>query len=137
MTKLKTQKTNASVTAFLKSVTDDDRRKDCQTLVRIMKRAVGAEPKMWGSSIVGFGHYHYKYASGRENDWFLAGFSPRKQDLTLYIMAGFDRYDALMSKLGKHRTGKSCLYLKRLADVDVAVLEDLISASVRHMTANG
>jgi hypothetical protein len=137
MAKLKTQKTNASVTAFLKSVADDDRRKDCQTLVRIMKRAVGAEPKMWGSSIVGFGHYHYKYASGREGDWFLTGFSPRKQDLTLYIMAGFDRYDALMAKLGKHKTGKSCLYLKRLADVDVAVLEELISASVKHMTANG
>jgi hypothetical protein len=137
MAKLKTQKTNASVTAFLKSVADDDRRKDCQTLVRIMKRAVGAEPKMWGSSIVGFGHYHYKYASGREGDWFLTGFSPRKQDLTLYIMAGFDRYDALMGKLGKHKTGKSCLYLKRLADVDVAVLEELISASVKHMTANG
>ena len=137
MAKLKTQKTNASVSAFLKSIADDDRRKDCQTLVRIMKRAVGAEPKMWGSSIVGFGHYHYKYASGRENDWFLAGFSPRKQDLTLYIMAGFDRYDALMAKLGKHKTGKSCLYLKRLADVDVAVLEELISASVKHMTANG
>ena len=137
MAKLKTQKTNASVTAFLKSIADDDRRKDCQTLVRIMKRAVGAEPKMWGSSIVGFGHYHYKYASGRENDWFLAGFSPRKQDLTLYIMAGFDRYDALMARLGKHKTGKSCLYLKRLADVDVAVLEELISTSVKHMTANG
>jgi hypothetical protein len=137
MAQLKTQKTNASVPAFLKSIADDDRRKDCQTLVRIMKRAVGAEPKMWGSSIVGFGHYHYKYASGRENDWFLAGFSPRKQDLTLYIMAGFDRYDALMAKLGKHKTGKSCLYLKRLADVDVAVLEDLIAASVEHMTANG
>ena len=137
MAKLKTQKTNASVPAFLKSIADDDRRKDCQTLVRVMKRAVGAEPKMWGSSIVGFGHYHYKYASGRENDWFLAGFSPRKQDLTLYIMAGFDRYDALMTKLGKHKTGKSCLYLKRLADVDVAVLEELISASVKHMTANG
>ncbi len=135
--KLKTQKTNASVTAFLKAVADDERRKDCQTLVRIMKRAVGAEPKMWGSSIVGFGHYHYKYASGREGDWFLAGFSPRKQDLTLYIMAGFDRYDALMGKLGKHKTGKSCLYLKRLADVDVAVLEELVSASVKHMTANG
>ena len=137
MAKLKTQKTNASVSAFLKTIADDDRRKDCQTLVRIMKRAVGAEPKMWGSSIVGFGHYHYKYASGRENDWFLAGFSPRKQDLTLYIMAGFDRYDALMAKLGKHKTGKSCLYLKRLADVDVAALEDLIAASVKHMTANG
>ena len=137
MAKLKTRRTAASVPAFLKSIADDDRRKDCQTLVRIMKRAVGAEPKMWGSSIVGFGHYHYKYASGRENDWFLAGFSPRKQDLTLYIMAGFDRYDALMTKLGKHKTGKSCLYLKRLADVDVAVLEELISASVKHMTANG
>ena len=136
MAKLKTRRTAASVPAFLKSIADDDRRKDCQTLVRIMKRAVGAEPKMWGSSIVGFGHYHYKYASGRENDWFLAGFSPRKQDLTLYIM-GFDRYDALMAKMGKHKTGKSCLYLKRLADVDVAVLEELISASVKHMTANG
>jgi len=137
MAKLKTQKTNASVSAFLKSIADDDRRKDCQTLVRIMKRAVGAEPKMWGPSIVGFGHYHYKYASGRENDWFLAGFSPRKQDLTLYIMAGFDRYDALMTKLGKHKTGGSCLYLKRLADVDIAVLEELVSTSVKHMTANG
>ena len=137
MAKLKTQKTNASVTAFLKSVADDERRKDCQTLVRIMKAAVGTPPKMWGTSIVGFGHYHYKYASGRENDWFLAGFSPRKQDLTLYIMAGFDRYDALMSKLGKHKTGKSCLYIKRLADVDVAVLQELISASVKHMAANG
>jgi len=137
MAKLKTQRTAASVPAFLKSIADDDRRKDCQTLVRVMKRAVGAEPKMWGPSIVGFGHYHYKYASGRENDWFLAGFSPRKQDLTLYIMAGFDRYDALMTKLGKHKTGKSCLYVKRLADIDVAVLEELISASVKHMTANG
>ena len=137
MAKLKTQKTNASVSAFLKSIADDDRRKDCQTLVRVMKRAVGAEPKMWGPSIVGFGHYHYKYASGRENDWFLAGFSPRKQDLTLYIMAGFDRYDALMTKLGKHKTGGSCLYLKRLADVDIAVLEELVSTSVKHMTANG
>ena len=106
MAKIKTQKTNASVTAFLKSVVDDERRKDCQTLVRIMKAAVGTPPKMWGTSIVGFGHYHYKYASGRENDWFLAGFSPRKQDLTLYIMAGFDRYDALMSKLGKAQDRK-------------------------------
>ena len=133
MAKLKTQKTNASVPAFLKSIADDDRREDCQTLVRVMKRAVGAEPKMWGSSIVGFGHYHYKYASGRENDWFLAGFSPRKQDLTLYIMAGFDRYDALMAKLGKHKTGKSCLYLKRLSDVDQGVLRTLIERSVREV----
>jgi hypothetical protein len=137
MAKLKTHRTNASVSAFLKGVADESRRKDCQTLVRIMKQAVGAEPRMWGTSIVGFGHYHYKYASGRENDWFLAGFSPRKQELTVYIMAGFDRYDALMAKLGKHKTGRSCLYIKRLADVDVAVLQELITASVKHMKANG
>ena len=137
MATLKTQRTNASVSAFLKGVADDVRRKDCQTLVRIMKEAVGAEPKMWGSSIVGFGHYHYKYATGRENDWFLAGFSPRKQDLTLYLMAGFDRHDALMARLGKHKIGKSCLYIKQLADVDVEVLKELITASVKHMKANG
>jgi len=137
MAKLKTQKTKASVGAFLKGIADDARRKDCQTLVRIMKAAVGAAPRMWGSSIVGFGEYRYKYASGRENDWFLAGFSPRKQDLTIYIMGGFDRYEALMSRLGKHKTSGSCLYIKRLADIDAAVLKELISASVKHMKATG
>jgi hypothetical protein len=137
MATLKTQPTKASVSAFLKGIADDLRRKDCQTLVRIMKRAVGSEPRMWGASIVGFGHYHYKYASGRENDWFLAGFSPRKQDLTIYIMSGLDRHDALLARLGKYKTGKSCLYIKRLAEVDVAVLQELISASVKHMTATG
>jgi hypothetical protein len=137
MAKLKTQRTSASVSAFLKGVTDDVRRNDCQTLVRIMKAAVGTQPKMWGSRIVGFGHYHYKYATGRENDWFLVGFSPRKQDLTVYIMTGFDRHDAILARLGKYKTGKSCLYIKRLSDVDVAVLQELISASVRHMKANG
>ena len=137
MAKLKTQKTNASVTAFLKRIADDERRKDCQTLVRIMKAAVGTPPKMWGPSIVGFGHYHYKYASGRENDWFLAGFSPRKQDLTLYLMSGLDRHDALVTRLGKYKTGKSCLYIKRLADIDIAVLKELIAESVKHMKANG
>lgn len=137
MAKLKTQKTNASVSAFLKGITDDERRKDCQTLVRIMKAAVGTPPKMWGPRIVGFGHYHYKYASGRENDWFLAGFSPRKQDLTIYLMSGLDRHDALVTRLGKYKTGKSCLYVKRLADVDIAVLKELIAESVKHMKANG
>jgi Domain of unknown function (DU1801) len=137
MEKLKTQKTRASVSAFLKGITDDERRKDCQTLVRIMKAAVGTAPKMWGSSIVGFGHYHYKYASGRENDWFLAGFSPRKQDLTIYLMSGIDRHDAHLARLGKFKAGKSCLYIKRLANVDVAVLEELVAASVKHMKANG
>jgi Domain of unknown function (DU1801) len=137
MATLKTQRTNASVSAFVKGVADDVRRKDCQTLVRIMKRAVGTAPRMWGPSIVGFGHYHYKYASGRENDWFLAGFSPRKQDLTLYIMSGLDRHDALVARLGKYKTGKSCLYIKRLADIDVGVLEELITESVKHLKANG
>jgi Domain of unknown function (DU1801) len=137
MAKLKTQKTNASVSAFLKGIADDVRRKDCQTLVRIMKAAVGTAPKMWGSSIVGFGHYHYKYASGRENDGFLAGFSPRKQDLTIYLMSGIDRHDTLLTRLGKFKTAKSCLYIKRLADVDMSVLEALIAESVKHMKAGG
>jgi Domain of unknown function (DU1801) len=133
MAELKTKRTNSSVTAFMDQVSDESRRKDCQTLVRIMKKATKAEPKMWGPSIVGFGDYRYKYASGRENDWFLVGFSPRKQDLTLYIMAGFDKHDALMSKLGKYKTGKSCLYIKRLSDVDTSVLQDLIATSIRHL----
>jgi hypothetical protein len=90
---------------------------------------------MWGDSIVGFGRYHYHYASGREGDWFLTGFSPRAQNLTLYIMSGFSRYDDLMSKLGKHTNGKSCLYLKRLADIDLEVLSELIKQSVAHMSA--
>ena len=89
---------------------------------------------MWGSSIVGFGSYHYKYASGREGDSFLTGFSPRKQNLTLYIMAGFDQYEELLKKLGKHTTGKSCLYIKRLENIDLPTLKALIQQSVNHMT---
>src|SRR5262245_24087326 len=130
MAELKTKRTNASVKAFLDKVTDDERRKDCQALVRMMKQATKAEPRMWGPSIIGFGDYRYKYPNGRENDWFLVGFSPRKQDLTLYIMAGFDKHDALLAKLGKHKTSKSCLYIKRLSDIDPSVLEDLISSSI-------
>ena len=103
MAELKTKLTKASVDGFLKGVDDQGRRKDCQALVRLMKRAVKAEPRMWGSSIIGFGDYRYEYASGREGDWFLAGFSPRKQDLTLYIVSGFDRYKPLMAKLGTHK----------------------------------
>ena len=137
MAELKTKRTNASVTAFLDQVSDESRRKDCQTLLRMMKKATKAEPEMWGPSIVGFGDYRYKYASGRENDWFLVGFSPRKQDLRLYIMAGFDKYGALMSKLGKYKTGKSCLYIKRLADIDPAVLQHLISTSIQHLKRDG
>ncbi len=128
---LKTVKTMASVEGFLEGV-DEARRHDCRTLLRIMKKATGEAPRMWGSTIVGFGTYHYKYDSGREGDWFLTGFSPRKQDLTIYITSGFDRHEALLAKLGRHKTGKSCLYVKRLADIDLGVLETLLSASIRH-----
>ena len=93
-------------------MSDDQRRQDCLTVLDIMGKITGAEPQMWGESIVGFGTYHYKYASGREGDWFLTGFSPRKQNLTLYLMCGLNQYDDLMAKLGKYKTGKSCLYLK-------------------------
>lgn len=136
MAELKTKATNASVADFLNAIEDDERRKDCKTVAKIMQKATGAKPKLWGPSIVGFGDHHYKYASGRELDWFLTGFSPRKKDLTLYIMPGFERYDALMASLGKHSTGKSCLYIKRLADVDTSVLEKLVTASVEHMKAS-
>jgi Domain of unknown function (DU1801) len=129
----KTARNDASVDAFIDAIEDDARRDDCRTLVRIMKQAVGVAPAMWGPSIVGFGSYHYKYESGREGDWFLAGFSPRKQNLTLYIMAGFERYETLMAKLGRHTTGKSCLYIKRLSDIDTKVLKELVTASARHM----
>lgn len=132
MAELKTKQTDASVAAFLKTVADG-RRQDCLSLVRIMKAVTRAEPRMWGSGVVGFGEYHYTYASGRESDWFLVGFSPRKQDLTLYIMAGVERYDALLARLGKFRLGKSRLYIKRMADVDMSVLQELIAASVKHM----
>src|SRR5688572_25720903 len=136
MAELKTKPTTASVSDFLDTVDDEARRKDCLAVVKIMQKATGAKPKLWGPSIVGFGDHHYKYASGRELDWFLTGFSPRKKDLTLYIMPGFERYDALMASLGKHSTGKSCLYIKRLADVDTSVLEKLVTASVEHMKAS-
>ena len=136
MAELKTKATSASVADFLNAIEDDERRKDCKTVAKIMQKATGAKPKLWGPSIVGFGDHHYKYASGRELDWFLTGFSPRKKDLTLYIMPGFERYDALMASLGKHSKGKSCLYIKRLADVDTSVLEKLVTASVEHMKAS-
>lgn len=132
MAELKTKPTARNVEAFLQTV-DPARREECLTLLRIMKKATGDQPTMWGPAIVGFGSYHYKYDSGREGDWFVAGFSPRKNDLTLYIMPGVDHYRPLLARLGPHKTGKSCLYIKRLADVDVTVLEDIVSASVKQM----
>ena len=133
MAELKTQRNKASVNAFLNSVENPQRRKDAKTVLGLMKELTGLKPEMWGTSIVGFGTYHYKYASGREGDFMLVGFSPRKQNLTLYIMPGFERYPSLMKKLGKHSTGKSCLYINKLEDVDLSVLSDLIKSSVKYM----
>ena len=132
MAEVKTQKNDADVKTFLNAVEDRQRREDSLALLEIMRAIIKEEPAMWGTSIVGFGSYHYVYASGRSGDWPLAGFSPRKQALTLYIMAGFSNYDDLMSKLGKYKTGKSCLYIKKLNDVDRDVLAELIELSYEH-----
>ena len=133
MAELKTKATNASVSKFLDAIEDDQRREDCLAVAKIMTKATGEDPKMWGPSIVGFGSMRYRYASGRELDWFFTGFSPRKNDLTLYIMPGFERYKDLMKSLGKYKTGKSCLYIKKLADVDQKVLRQIVEASVKDM----
>jgi hypothetical protein len=130
MAELKTKRNTASVEEFLNNVADEQRREDCFRLLKIMKTATKAEPAMWGTSIVGFGRYQYKYKGGRVLEWFLIGFAPRKQDLTLYVMPGLERYPSLMKKLGKHKTGKSCLYIKKLADVDLATLKQLIKQSI-------
>jgi hypothetical protein len=133
MAELKTQPTNQDVTEFLNSIPDERKREDCFAVLQLMREVTQEEPKMWGSSMVGFGHYHYKYASGHEGDAFVTGFSPRKQNLTLYMMAGFEQYDDLMQKLGKYTTGKSCLYVKRLSDIDMEVLRELVQRSVERM----
>ena len=129
----KTAPTGASPAEFIRAVADPGKRQDCQTIARMMRQAVGKPAKMWGSSIVGYGQYRYKYASGREGDWMLTGFSPRAQNLTVYIMPGFADYADLLGKLGKFKTGKSCLYIKSLDDVDQDVLKQLIEQSVQDM----
>ena len=133
MAELKTKPTQVDVLDFLGQLSDDQRRNDCLDVLELMKAATGADPRMWGASIVGFGRYQYRYESGRTGEWPVIGFSPRKNDLTLYIMPGFDRYESLLARLGKHKTGKSCLYLKRLSDVDLVVLKELIEESVKAM----
>ena len=129
----KTQPTGASVEEFLAALDDETQRQDSETLISLMRAVTGLEPEMWGPSIIGFGHQHMVYSSGRAVDWFWVGFSPRKQSLTLYIMDGFHKYGGLLSQLGRHSIGKSCLYLIRLNQVDLAVLEDLIRRSVDHV----
>lgn len=133
MPELKTRPTTDSVAAFLGSITDPARRADCESIADMMRAVTQAEPRMWGPGMVGFGSYHYRYDSGREGDWFLTGFAPRKNELVLYIMAGFADHEELLAHLGRHRKGKSCLYIKRLADVDKKVLRRLVTASVRHI----
>jgi hypothetical protein len=133
MTAPKTKPTGKGVEEFLAGVENDRRREDSIRMLEIMREITGEEPVMWGPSIVGFGRYHYRYASGREGDWMLTGFSPRKSALTVYIMAGFDQYGDLMAKLGKFKTGKSCLYINKLDDVDLPTLKKLIRESVRQV----
>lgn len=129
MAENKTKATKASVSAFLKSVEHPKRREDAQAIKKLMDKITGWTAKMWGPSIVGYGEYHYKYDSGREGDFLITGFSPRKQALTVYIMPGFSQYDDLMTKLGKYKTGRSCLYINKLEDIDLKVLETLIKKS--------
>jgi hypothetical protein len=137
MAQHKKKPNDQNVEAFLNGITDDKKRQDSFTILEIMKQATQAEPKMWGSSIIGFGSSHYKYASGQEADWFLTGFSPRKQNLTLYLAGGLEQYDELLQKLGKHKTGKACLYIKRIDDIDLPTLKKLIQQSVNHMRQAG
>jgi hypothetical protein len=132
MAELKT-KPGGDVTAFLASVTDEIKKKDCLELLKLMKQVTKEEPVLWGGSMVGFGTYEYKGKSGRSGTWFITGFSPRKQNLTVYIMPGFSRYDELMKKLGKHTTGVSCLYMNNLDDVDIKVLKELVTLSYKYM----
>ena len=129
----KTRPGKASVTDFVNGIEDRQRKSDVRKVASMMRKATGARAKMWGPSIIGFGSYHYKYDSGREGDFLITGLSPRKQALTVYIMPGFSRFEPLMKKLGKYKTGKSCLYIKRLSDVDEMILNKLIVESVKHM----
>jgi len=135
MAELKTKPTDENVAEFLNTIADESKCKDAFTILNIMRQVTGTEPKMWGSNIVGFGHRHYHYASGREGDWFLVGFSPRKQNLTLYLSYGDIQKFDLLQKLGKYKTGKGCLYIKNLGDVDLSVLKEIISRAVIQLSA--
>jgi hypothetical protein len=132
MAELKTKLTQASVEDFINTVEDEQTRQDCWTIIEMMQKATGAGPQMWGPSIVGFGSYRYRYADGRQAEWMLVGFSPRKQNLTLYGLSDFDGFEQTLAQLGKHTRGKGCLYIKRLAQVHLPTLEKLILGSVVH-----
>ena len=133
MSENKTKLNDQSVIAFLESGENPKRKDDAFQLLEFMKKVTGMEPKMWGNSLIGFGSYHYKYTSGREGDWFLTGFSPRKQNMTVYIMPGFTKYGELLEKIGKYKTGKGCLYFNKLEDINLGVLETLVVESVNFL----
>ncbi|MEY3398210.1 MAG: hypothetical protein RL220_804 [Bacteroidota bacterium] len=133
MAELKTKPGDQSVQEFIQSVDNLQRRTDAELLLHLFNEVTGLDPVMWGPAIVGYGTYHYKYDSGREGDWMITGFSPRKQNMSVYIMDGFDAHASLLEKLGKYKTGSSCLYVNRLTDIDLAVLKKIIAASVKNM----
>jgi hypothetical protein len=137
MAELKTKQTDASVDAYLNAIEDPQRREDCIAIAAIMRRVSGHEPKMWGSSIVGFGSYHYKYASGHEGDSCLVGFSSRKSEISLYLMLGMKDRGTLLGQLGTHKAGKGCLYIKRLSDIKIPALERLIAACIADIRHRG
>lgn len=134
MAELKTKPTDQSVAAFLDAIPDERKRRDAQAIADLLREVTGVEPQMWGDSIVGFGRYRYQYASGREGEWFVTGFSPRKQNLTVYIMGGLEQHADLLQRLGKHKIGKGCLYINRLADIDMGTLRELVAQSVANLT---
>ncbi len=131
MAENKTKATDASVKDYLSAIQDEARRKDCEVLAKLMAKVTKERPRMWGTSIVGYGTYHYKYESGHEGDSCLTGFSSRKGDISIYLAAEFPGHDDLMAKLGKHKSGKACLYVRKLGDIDLKVLEQLIAGSHR------
>jgi hypothetical protein len=133
MSELKTRPNDEDIGIFLNRIEDKQKRADCFELIDLLTEITGESPKMWGDRMIGFGSYHYKYESGREGDWFLTGFSPGKQNLTIYITAGFKNYEATMSHLGKYKTGSSCLYVKKLSDIDTEQLKVLVKKSVMDM----
>jgi hypothetical protein len=133
MAELKTKPTDASVSDYLNAIENEQVRQDCWAIIDLMQEATKAKAEMWGSSIVGFGRYHYVYASGREGDWMVISFSPRKQNITLYIMGGFENYEKLLTSLGKFSRGKGCIYIKRLSDINLPTLKELIQESVLHV----
>ncbi|NIJ21844.1 hypothetical protein FHS95_003555 [Sphingomonas naasensis] len=135
MAETRTRPTEMRVTDFIEAAPDAVRREDAKTLVELMSRISGEEPRMWGPSIIGFGSYHYRYESGHEGDACRLGFSPRKTELVLYVLNGSSAQEALLARLGKHKTGKACLYIKKLADVDMGVLEELVRDALAAMDA--